>query len=37
VTTDGVAARASWFGTTIGRPNWKSATTELLVPKSIPM
>src|SRR5262249_10272411 len=37
VTIEGVHFWPSWLGTTSAWPNWKFATTELLVPKSIPM
>src|SRR3954464_8476776 len=37
VTMEGVYFCPSWLGTTSAWPNWKFATTELLVPKSIPM
>src|SRR5262249_49622219 len=37
VTIEGVHFWPSWLGTTSAWPNWKLATTELLVPKSIPM
>src|SRR5262249_48450148 len=37
VTIEGVHFCPSWLGTTSAWPNWKLATTELLVPKSIPM
>ena len=37
VTTEGVHFWPSWLGTTSAWPYWKLATTELLVPKSMPM
>src|SRR5437660_312994 len=37
VTTEGVHFWPSWLGSTSAWPYWKLATTELLVPKSIPM
>ena len=37
VTMDGVHFWPSWLGTTSAWPYWKLATTELLVPKSMPM
>src|SRR5215813_1717351 len=37
VTTEGVHFCPSWLDTTSAWPNWKLATTELLVPKSMPM
>src|SRR6185436_2914283 len=36
-TTDGVVRLPSWFGITVGWPPSMTATTELVVPKSIPM
>src|SRR5262245_45532685 len=36
-TTDGVVRAPSWLGITTGSPPCMTATTELVVPKSIPM
>jgi hypothetical protein len=36
-TTDGVSRLPSWLGMTTGSPPSTTATTELVVPKSIPM
>src|SRR5579862_1763701 len=36
-TTDGVVRPPSWFGITTGCPPSMTETTELVVPKSIPM
>src|SRR5690242_8657494 len=36
-TTDGVVRAPSWLGITTGSPPCITATTELVVPKSIPM
>jgi hypothetical protein len=36
-TTDGVVRCPSWFAITVGWPASITATTELVVPKSIPM
>src|SRR2546426_5048584 len=36
-TTDGVSRLPSWFGMTVGSPPSMTATTEFVVPKSIPI
>ena len=36
-TTDGVVRAPSWFGITTGSPPCITATTEFVVPKSIPI
>src|SRR5204862_1073786 len=36
-TTDGVSRLPSWFGITVGLPPSMTATTEFVVPRSIPM
>ena len=36
-TTDGVVRAPSWFGMTTGSPPCITATTELVVPRSIPI
>src|ERR1700720_235019 len=36
-TTDGVVRAPSWFGMTVGSPPCITATTELVVPRSIPI
>src|SRR5271170_866408 len=36
-TTDGVVLAPSWFGITTGSPPCITATTELVVPRSIPI
>src|SRR5271170_855684 len=36
-TTDGVVRAPSWLGMTTGSPPCMTATTELVVPKSMPM
>src|SRR5262245_12542958 len=36
-TTDGLVRAPSWLGMTTGSPPCMTATTELVVPKSIPM
>src|SRR5271167_2097876 len=36
-TTEGVVRAPSWFGITTGSPPCSTATTELVVPRSIPI